>query len=130
MNKAQRIQVYLDFLKKEGYVPQLDRDGDIVFKIEGRTYLIILDENDEVFFRLVFPNFWSIESEAERLKVERASVIATANTKVAKVFPVGNNTWATIELFAPSPESVLPVLMRSMSALMTAVNKFVEEMRK
>lgn len=130
MSKAQRIQVYFDFLKKEGFVPQLDRDGDIVFKSEGRTYLVILDENDEVFFRLVFPNFWSIENEAERMKVERAALIATANTKVAKVFPVGNNTWATIEMFAPSPENVLPVFLRSMSALMTAVNKFVEEMRK
>ncbi len=130
MNKAQRTQMYFDYLKREGYLPELDRDGDIVFKIEGRTYLIILDENDEPFFRLVFPNFWSIESEGERLKVEHAAVVATASTKAAKVFPVGNNTWATIEMFAESPTSVIPVFKRSLSALNTAVMKFVEEMRK
>ncbi len=130
MNKAQRIQVYYDFLKSEGYLPELDRDGDLVFKIEGRTYLIILDENDEPFFRLVFPNFWRIESAAERAKVERAALIATASTKVAKIFPVGENTWGTVEMFASSPEHVLPVLLRSLSALNTAVMKFVEEMRK
>ncbi len=130
VNKAQRIQVYYDFLKNEGYLPQLDRDGNIVFKVEGRTYLVLLDEQDEPFFRLVFPNFWRIESEEERHKVERAALIATAGTKVAKIFPISDNTWGTIEMFAATPESVLPVFMRSLSALNTAVMKFVEEMRK
>jgi len=130
VNKAQRVSVYYDFLKKEGYLPELDRDGDIVFKIEGRTYLVILDENDEPFFRLVFPNFWRIESEAERKQVEHAAMVATASTKVAKIFPVGDNTWGTIEMFAATPEAVLPVFKRSLSALNTAVMKFVEEMRR
>lgn len=44
MGKAETVKIYSDFLREEGYVPQIDKDGDIVFKVEGGTYLIILDE--------------------------------------------------------------------------------------
>ncbi len=130
MSKANNVQFYSDFLRAEGYVPQLDKDGDIIFKVEGGTYLILLDERDDEFFRLTYPNFWAIESQDERIKVEKAALVATGNTKVAKIFPVGNNVWGTIELFVGSPEAVKPIFSRSLSALRTAVNTFKEEMRK
>ena len=128
MSKADRVRVFCDFLKDEGYRPEVDEDGDIVFKSEGNTYLIILEENDEEYFRLVFPTFWSIESSEERKKVERAALKATADTKVAKVFPVRDDTWAAVELFASSLDDIKSVFSRSMSALQVAVGAFVEEM--
>ena len=130
MSKAERIQNFEAFLKEEGYAPILDADGDLVFKCEGRTYLILLEDNDEEFFRIVFPNFWRIESPAEREAVQRAALQATAETKVAKVYPLGDNTWATIEMFCPTVEEAKPVFERSMNALHAAVALFVEEMRK
>lgn len=128
MSKADRVRAFCDFLKDEGYRPEVDEDGDIVFKSEGNTYLIILEENDEEYFRLVFPTFWSIESSEERKKVERAALKATADTKVAKVFPVRDDTWAAVELFASSLDDIKSVFSRSMSALQVAVGAFVEEM--
>jgi len=130
VSKADNLQMYTDFLRAEGYVPQIDQDGDIVFKVEGGMYLILLDEKDDQFFRLIYPNFWSIESPNERIKVEKAALVATGNTKVAKVFPVGNNVWGAIEMFAASPEAIKPVFARALSALRTAVNSFKEEMHK
>lgn len=130
MNKSARAKAYSDFLRSEGYIPELDKDGDIVFKSEGKTYLIIFDDSDELFFRLVFPNFWRIESPREREQVEAAALAATAGTKVAKVFPINDNVWATIELFGTSPEVIKPVFSRCLSALRSAVNTFVNEMRK
>lgn len=35
------------FLKEEGYVPELDSDGDIRFKSEGRTYYVVVSTVDE-----------------------------------------------------------------------------------
>jgi len=129
-SKAERVRIFQEFLRKEGYVPEIDSDGDIVFKREGRTYLIFLSDKDDEFFRIAFPGFWKIESEEERARVERAALRATANTKVAKVFPVGENTWATIELFCESIEAAKPVFARSMNALQHAVSEFVKEMRE
>lgn len=129
-DKAYRVNIFSDFLRSEGYVPEIDDDGDIVFKYEGFTYLIILDATDEEFFRVVLPNFWSIENVVERAKVEQAAIAATADTKVAKVFPVRDNVWATVELFCSPIENAKDVFRRSMSALQTAVRTFADEMNK
>jgi hypothetical protein len=89
----------------------------------------VLADDDEVFFRLVYPAFWSIDSPEERLACERASVLATADTKVAKVFPVGETMWASIELFCPTIEAAQAVFPRCMAALRASVVRFVEAMR-
>ncbi len=128
MDKKQRAKMYHDFLQKEGYSPTIDSDGDVIFKSEGRTYAILIDERDEDFFRIVFPNFWPIENSQERQKVEQAALQATAETKVAKVFPVRENVWASIEMFCSPPEVFKAVFARSMSALRAAVGTFAEKM--
>ena len=104
MSEADRARVFSDFLKEEGYSPKTDDDNDITFKVEGRSYLIMLDDEDDEFFRIVFPGFWSIETPDERLRVERAALKTTAETKVAKVFTVRDNTWATVDMFSTSAD--------------------------
>lgn len=130
MSKLGQAQMYCEFLRAEGYLPEIDEDGDVIFRDGQRVYLILIDEKDEEFFRLVFPNFWSIETEEERARVEKAALHATAMTKVAKVFPVRNNVWATIEMFVSPIEGFKPVFDRSMRALNVAVHSFVEKMRE
>jgi hypothetical protein len=56
MTKDERINMYTAYLKGEGYTPESIKEG-VVFKAEGKTYVIMVDEGDEQFFRLVFPNF-------------------------------------------------------------------------
>lgn len=129
MSKAERTTIMQEFLQNEGYVPKLDSDGDITFKYEGGNYIIIFDDDDPEFFRLIYPAFWSIDSPEERVQVEGAALRATSQTKVAKVYLVGENTWAAIELFCPSAEAAVAVFPRSIRALRAAVNTFVADMR-
>lgn len=128
MDKEEKVRAFSDFLRQEGYVPTVDEDGDIRLKIQGRTYYVIFDDKDELFFRVIFPNFWGIESDDERIKVERAALKATAETKVAKVFTVRENTWATVEIFSSSVDNAQKIFSRSVSALQTAVRTFADEM--
>ena len=128
MTKDERLKMHSDFLKTEGCNPETIEEG-VVFKAEGKTYVIVVDENDEQSFRLVFPNFWSIDNDVERVKVVAASSHSTGATKVAKIFPVDNNTWGTIELFVASPDQFKGVFARSMSALQAAVQTFVGQMK-
>ena len=90
---------------------------------------MILDENDEQFYRLVVPNFWTIESDEERERVIRAAMQASAKTKVAKIFPVKDDTWASVELFLSGPEEFGGVFARSLSALQSAVRTFRESIQ-
>ncbi len=128
MNKAERSRLYADFLKGEGYSPEVDNDGDLHFKYEGRTYFILIQDNDPGFFRLVLPGIWSIDDEQERAAVEHACVVATATTKVAKVFPVETRVWGSVELFISPPEQFKAVFTRSLQALGSCVQRFASEM--
>jgi len=67
-------------------------------------------------------------TKAQKQKVRRAASTATAETKVAKVFPVKDNVWATIEMFCDPPEVVAASIPRSLIALQDAVATFREKM--
>lgn len=123
-------ELYQNFLRAEGYMPEVDGDGDVVFKKEGTTFFIDITENDAEYFRIVCPNFWPIESDEERLRVLDACTKATARGKVAKIFIVRENVWASVEQFLSEPEQFKSIFERSMSALQNGIGLFVEEMRK
>ena len=130
MTKGELAKIYTDWLKAKGYPVRVDEDGDLVLKIEGMTYFIILDEDDETYFTLIFPSFWPIENEDERRKAERAALEVTSSVKVAKVFIRKDQLFATIELFCTSPEAATAVVPRSIRALQRAVRDFVAIMQK
>lgn len=130
MTKQERTDMYVQYLTEEGYAPKVDNDGDVFFKFEGRGYVILIGEKDEEFFSLAFPNFWSLESDAERAKAVDAALHATKQTKVAKVFPVKDDTWATVELFCCPPDAFKSVFRRSLSALRAAVENFRTKMKE
>lgn len=129
MTRQERLDLYHEILEQEGYRPTIDKDGDLMFKIEGKTYFVFAEEDDAEFFRLVFPNFWAIENEDERARAYVAAHDATAQTKVAKVFVVNDDTWACLELFCDPPETVKTVLTRGIAAVQAAVDTFAQIMR-
>lgn len=122
--------IYKDYLAEEGFKPDLDDDGDVKFKREGKTYFIQINEQDPEFFRIVFPNFWKIEDEGERLKAFRAAEWANRKTKCCKVFMMQNNMWASIEAFLPKPDDFKPIFMRCLSAMETGVSNFAQNMKE
>ena len=129
MDIQARTAMYRDFLSKEGFNPIVDEGGAIMFRFEGKGYIILVDDDDE-FFRLIFPNFWSIDSEDERIKVQDAALHASSRTKVTKIFPAQDDTWAVIEMFCNPPENFKSVFSRSMSALQAGVRTFTEKMNE
>lgn len=123
-------KMYVAYLTKRGYQPRVDADGDVVFKIEDSHYFIEIDAEDPEFFRLVLPNFWSIDSAEERTRAHRASTRATLETKVAKIYVVNKSTWASVELLLPEPTDFAKVFDRSISVIHSAIALFVRVMRE
>ena len=128
MNRAELGQMYLDYLRQEGYEGKIDEDGDVLFKFEGGTYFVLIEEEDEMFFQIMFPSFWPIESEEEGAWVEKAAQLATRSTKVAKVYPQRDNVTASVELLCVPPEAFKAVFRRALRCIQAGVTKFRAEM--
>lgn len=123
-------QAYMKFLEANGYHPELDKDGDVTFKHEGGNYIIQVDENDNVYFRLIYPNFWEIESEEERQEVLIAANVANSDIKCAKVFMLRDNVWAVVEIYLTKPDDYEKLLSRSISSIQSVVGSFRSKMQE
>lgn len=132
MTKAEKTKLYMDFLTEEGYRPTAEPEGDVLFKAEGHTYVLPIDDKDENFFQFVFYNFWAIESEEELWRAVSAANLATRETKVAKVFVRndGTNVIATVEMFLFSLDTFPQIFGRALGSIKYAVEKFSGEMRR
>jgi hypothetical protein len=128
--KKQQAEMFQQYLTAEGYLPTIDEDGDVMFKSEGTTFLIIPDEQDGEFFRLALPNFWSIDDEDERERGKIACLEVAKSLKVVKLFPVGDDTWATVEMFVSPIQSVMDVFWKCVRSLHHAKNAFGKQMRQ
>lgn len=77
--------LYRAYLEQEGFRPTQESEW-LSFKAEGRSYFIVADEDDPEYFQLIFPGFWSIDSDHARARAYQAANHATAATKVAKIY--------------------------------------------
>lgn len=125
-----QAEAYIEFLQAEGYRPELDDAGDIVFKCEGRYYCVTVDEDDPLYFRLVFPNFWSIDSEPERHWARVAAAEVTAEFKVVKLYSQHDEMQAATELFLARSGDFQLLFERCITALQGAVRRFCEVMER
>ena len=123
-------KVYVDCLKKEGFSPQINERGAIEFKYEGGMYLLAFDEKDPTFLVVMYPNFWRLDSEAERQKALAAANAASSDAKVSKVLVGDKAVFTTYEMRLKDPADYAVFYKRSLSAIQYAVREFATEMKK
>ena len=127
--RAALQNIYMDHLRTEGYVPSVDIDGDIQFKVSGSSYFIIIDENDLQFFQ-VYTGFILSAAPIEDIAV--AVNFSNRRSKVAKISlsPDGRIASITAELLLNDPRSFAPVFSRALSLMRTAENNFLTHLRE
>ncbi len=121
--------LYVAFLEDEGLGPEQDAAGDVLFRCEGHNYYLMVDDDDPGYFRLLFPNFWPIDSVQEHQRALLAAAEVTAEIKVAKVYVHGDDTQAAAEMFLAEPADLHRVFERALRALQGAVQRFCEIMQ-
>ena len=126
MNKS---DLYLGYLRKEGYTAAKDQDGDIVFKHKDTTYLMFAEENDRDYFSFALPRFWKID-EKERFKVLKAIDEVNVGIKVVKLLTVKDAVWAKVDILLSPIENFPKVFPRAFRLMGSAVAQFVEKMGK
>jgi len=129
MTEHDRAEMYRELLVNEGYAAKIDEDGDVIVRCEGMIFEILITDDDE-FFCLACRDFWSIEDDAERTRVVLAASEVNARIKVAKVYPVRDDTWASLQMYCSPPSAVLPVLLRAMGTLRAIISAFRDAMHE
>ena len=120
----------IEFLRDEGFRPEVERDDVMQFRLEGGTYVVTFDREDLPYVRLIYPNFWRIGEELEREHAVSAADAANRRIKVAKVFTSNDNVSASIELFLPDAGQFPKIFERALSALRAIVAEFIGHARK
>ena len=120
----------LEFLRDEGFRPVVDEDGDIVFKAEGRPYVLFNTNDDPELFRLGAVNIWPISDPDEEMVALRAASEISARFKVAKAFVTpGPSVFVTVEFLSGDPTAFTQVFGRALSILQSAVSEFRSDMQ-
>ena len=121
--------MYMQFLREEGYFPSVDGEGDILFKDSGDTYYIIIRDddfdlqNDLLFFRLYTGVRLGTFSPEAALS---AANFINMYSKVAKIYISSDerSVAINIELLLPNPQDFKTVLSRALSLMRFAEDRF------
>ena len=108
--------------------------SDLIFKVEGRGYALIADADDSDFVRLMFPNFWSLDTDEEFAAALQAISMVNGRCKGAKVHATSknDNVIATIEFLIDSenPQLKSGLFLRYIRMLNNAAEEFARVMRE
>jgi len=121
---SQKATLLFNFLTEQGYRPIATQTQDITFKREGKNYIILLMEDDPMYFRLIFPNFYTVSTPDDRARALEAASHCNNRVKVAKTQLTENNVWASTELFLPNLNDLNVVFERCIVALDLAATNF------
>lgn len=124
MNKQEIIDLYVNFLAGEGYRAQVEHDMAVSFKREGKSYVLMIDEDDLTLFQILYPVRNDLSDERLQKMALAAANEATATTKVVKVSIYEDAAIASIQMFVSPPEAFTPVFERCLMALQAGVAKF------
>jgi len=133
--------IYIEHLREEGYLPTVDVDGDIQFKVSGDNYFIIIDEKDLQFFQIYmgfslgaisFEDAVAAANHANRRsKVAKITISPSAVSGVNGAYaPAGGIASITIELLLNDPREFKPVFARALSLIRNAESIFRNNLRE
>jgi len=128
--KADLQIVYMEQLREEGYVPYVDTDGDIEFKVSGDTYFIIVDDKDIEFFQIYRGFSLGSITRNEALDIANESNRISKVAKVSISSPESERLIISItaELLVEEPKGFIPVFNRAISLIRNAENNFKRQL--
>jgi hypothetical protein len=136
MTKLDLQQMYFAYLKDEGYLPVIDKDGDITFKAEGKALLISVDVEDQECFRISQLASYdeNIDSVATKLKMYKAASLANSTTKIAKVSIIQHDELFVVmieaQILVEKPADFKLHFKRMINTMVTARRSFIEAMNE
>ena len=116
-------------LKEGGYAPQRDDDDDIIVRVQGLAFLVLIAE-DTNFIRVWLPQVWALDDEQEFAKAHFIANKLNKEYKVGKIYIDDNDTHCSAEFFIdPNDAQLKSILMRMFDILLSMRMEFAMHMR-
>jgi hypothetical protein len=130
MSEQDLQNMYVSYLREEGYSPWIDDDGDVGFEKNDLNFYIIVNEGDLEFFQLLFPGIYSVDTPQERQRAAAAISVVNRKRKVAKVYMNTSETRVTVsaEVFVRNPGDFRGTFTRMFNNVLLAAQDFLEAM--
>jgi len=130
MTKQQLQNMYVNYLRGEGYSPSIDSDGDVNFTVQGHRFYINVMENDLQSFQIVLTNFLDIGAASNRLKALDAASAVTRTTRVVRLYITSSGKIAIdTYIFLAKPEDFSAHLNRMVNIMIQSRDEFMAAMR-
>lgn len=113
-----------NYLRSEGYLPKYTDQEDVIFKVQGRTFIVSIDKDDDQYLRLLLPAFHEIEGNLEMNKALRVANLVNQTVKVGKIMIINNNAWAFAEQFIDSTPDIEDFFKRTIKVVTKAAEDF------
>jgi hypothetical protein len=128
--RSQLQDMYVTFLKSEGFNPTIDSDGDVNFTTQGNNFYINVMENDLQSFQIVLTNFLDVGSTATaKQKALDAASYATRTTRVARAYMTSSGKIAIDAfVFIAKPDDFKLVLNRMVGVILIARKDCLDRM--
>ena len=121
-------EMVMNFLKEQGFCPQVDERGSIIFKYQMSTFVFMNNDEDEEFFQLAFPGIFDVTEDNRELVLEAANKV-NCRLKVAKVIIPNNDVWVLFEIILDQSPEVGSIIERGLNILMHAREAFYEALQ-
>lgn len=129
MSKADIFSRYLKTLDIE---TQNDDHGNLVFRLNYKTFMIFTEEEDVPYFRLALPQIWKISDINEHFQMVEVLNQLNVQYKSVKMCVIDGGVWAIMELLLDKPEDISKVFERcihTIEAMMTTFHPTLEQVR-
>ena len=126
---SKAVRSAYDFLKEEGYKPEVDEDNDVVFKAQGIWFYLDNYPQDDTYLKVVLPEIKEIDVD-NILQKEAALIACNEITRTKKLlqaymWPDGTIEFSTAT-YIPSSGEVDEFVAASIDYMMAAVSPWVE----
>jgi len=129
MTKTQLQDMYVSYLRSEGYQPFVDSDGDVNFTVQGFRFYIDVMADDLQSFRIILTEFLDLGPASNRLRALEAAVLEINTTKAVRFVIASNNRIAIDSfIFIGNPEDFRLHLNRMVNNILIARRDFLARM--
>jgi len=131
ITKSHIQDMYVTYLRSEGYYPSVDSDGDVNFTAHGHRFYIDVMENDLQSFRIVLTGFIDIGGSSKRLRAFEEASYVTRTTKAVRLFITASDRIAIDSfIFIANPEDFKIHLNRMVNIIISSRSEFLERMNR